>query len=211
MLRRTLLVAAAAAAALVGVGCDSNPGPIFPMTIGSVWHTESSTLQGTTTAALDTSETALTTTTVSESASLANGKGVVKLTSETTIHQFSPDSTYTATAVILLNEENGVIMTYGALDDTVGDTLMMSEPEVGQTWSPGLATSVVIGQEDVTVPAGTYKKAWKVKTITNIGFITLEMFSWYARGVGNVRNHYEATYEGQSQVFDEELTSATIK
>jgi hypothetical protein len=209
MLKAILTVAAASA--LLAVGCDSNTGSIFPMTVGSVWHTQSSVLDGATPDALDTSATVVTTTTVSEKDSLANGKEVVRFTSEATVHQRSPESTYTTTSVSLLREENGVILSYGALDDTIGDTLLMSEPEVGQSWSPGLATSLVIGQEDVTVPAGTYKKAWKVKTITNLGIITFDMFSWYARGVGNVKNHYEATYEGLTQVFDEELTSVTIK
>jgi hypothetical protein len=209
MLRGILPVAAAAA--LLAAGCDSNTGPIFPLTVGNVWHTESSLLEGQTGSDLDTSATTVTTTTASQKDSLTNGKEVVSLSTETTTRERSPDSTYTTTSVSFLREENGVIMFYGALDDTVGDTLMMSEPAVGQTWSPGPATSVVIGQENVSVPAGTYKKAWKVKTISNFGFLTIEIFSWYARGVGNVKNHYEITYEDQNQVFDEELTSATIK
>ena len=88
---------------------------------------------------------------------------------------------------------------------------MMSNPAVGQSWSQGPATAIVVGQEDVTVAAGTYKKAWKVKTITNIGGVTVQMFNWYARGVGNVKMHYEGEYQGYSQVYNEELTSATIK
>ncbi len=209
MLKAVLTVAAASA--LLAVGCDSNTGPIFPMTIGSTWHTESSLLEGAAIAALDTIETAVATTIASEKASLANGKEVLKFTNETTVHQRSPESTYTTTSYWLLREEGGVIRFYAALDDTVGDTVMMSEPAVGQTWSMGVGTSLVIGQEDVAVPAGTYKKAWKVKTVSNLGIVTLEMYSWYARGVGNVKNHQEANYEGRNQVFDEELTSATIK
>jgi hypothetical protein len=209
MLRGILTVAAAAA--LLAAGCDSNTGPIWPLTVGSTWHTESSLLEGPAGSDLDTAATATTITTASAKDSLTNGKEVVRISTETTTRERSPETTYTTTSVSFLREEDGVIMFYGALDDTVGDTLMMSEPAVGQTWSPGPATSIVIGQENVTVPAGTYKKAWKVKTISNIGFLTLEMFSWYARGVGNVRNHYEITYEDQTQVYDEELTSATIK
>jgi hypothetical protein len=209
--RRTLTVAAIAAAALTGIGCNPNAGSIFPMTLGSVWHTESCLLEGQTVAALDTFETDVTTTTALEKTNLTNGKEVVKFQSESTVHLRTPDSTYTTTSYSLLREENGAILSYGALDDTTGDTVMMSSPAVGQSWSPGPATAIVVGQEDVTVPAGTYKKAWKVKIITNIGGVTVEMFNWYARGVGNVKMHYEGEYQGYSQVFDEELTSATIK
>jgi hypothetical protein len=206
-----LIAAAIAAAVLTGMSCNSDAGSIFPMTIGSVWHTESCLLEGQTTAALDTFETEVTTTTALENDSLTNGKEVVRFRSETTVDLRSPDSTYTTTGYSLVREEDGAILSYGALDDTLGDTVMMSSPAVGQSWSPGPATAIVVGQEDVTVAAGTYKKAWKVKTITNIGGVTVAMFSWYARGVGNVKMYYEGAYQGYSQVYDEELTSATIK
>ena len=87
----------------------------------------------------------------------------------------------------------------------------MSDPEVGQSWSQGPATAVVVGQEDVIVPAGTYRKAWKVKTISNVGGMTVVMFSWYARGVGNVKIRYEGEYQGYAQAYNQELVSAAVK
>jgi hypothetical protein len=209
--RRMLIVAATAAAALTGMSCNPNAGSIFPMTLGSVWHTDSYLLEGQAAAAMDTFETDVTTTTALEKANLTNGKEVVRFRSESTVHLRTPDSTYTTTGDSLLSEEEGAILSYGALDDTIGDTVMMSSPAVGQSWSTGPATSIIVGQEDVTVAAGTYKKAWKIKTITNISGVTVEMYSWYARGVGKVKMHGEGEYQGYSAVFDEELTSATIK
>ena len=210
-MRRALIVAAIAAAALTGINCNSDAGSIFPMTIGSVWNTESYLLEGQAVASLDTFETGVTTTTVLEKANLTSGKEVVKFKHESTAHLHAPDSTYTATTYSLLGEKDDAILSYGALDDTTGDTVMMANPAVGQSWSQGPATAIVVGQEDVTVAAGTYRKAWKVKTITNIGGVTVQMFSWYARGVGNVKMHYEGEYQGYSQVYNEELTSASIK
>jgi hypothetical protein len=206
-----LLVAATAAAALTGMSCNPNAGSIFPTTLGSVWHTESYLLEGQAVAALDTFETDVTTTTALAKANLTNGKEVVRFRSETTVHLRTPDSTYTTTGDSLVSEEEGAILSYGALDDTIGDTVMMSSPAVGQSWSTGPATSIIVGQEDVTVAAGTYKKAWKTKTITNISGVTVEMYSWYARGVGKVKMHGEGEYQGYSAVYNEELTSATIK
>ena len=211
MVRRMLLVAAAAAAILTGISCNPNAGSIFPMTIGSVWHRESYLLEGPAIAALDTFETSVTTTTAFEKASLTNGKEVVKFKSESAIHLRTPDSTYTTTGDSLLREEEGAILIYDALDDTIGDTVMMSSPAVGQSWSTGPATSIIVDQEDVTVAAGTYKKAWKIKTVTNIGGATVEMYSWYARGVGRVKMHGEGEYQGYAAVYHEELTAATIK
>jgi hypothetical protein len=211
MVRRTLLVAMAAAAALTGMSCNPNAGSIFPLTIGSTWNTESSTLSEQTGGARDTSQTGVITTTALEKDSLINGKEIVKFRHESAIHVFQPDSSYSTTTYTLLREENDVIMVYSALDDTVGDTLMMVNPAVGQNWGQGVATAIVVGQEDVTVPAGTYKKAWKVKTVANLGIVTVEVLTWYARGVGNVKVHSEAGFLGSTEISDEELTSATIK
>ncbi len=211
MVQRMLLVAATVAVALTGVNCNSDTGSIFPMTIGSVWHTESYLLVGQTVASLDTFETGVTTTTALEKANLTTGTEVVRFKHESTVRLHTLDSTYTATAYSLMREEGDVILSFGTLDDTIGDTVMMTNPAVGQSWSQGPATAIVTDQEPVTVAAGTYKKAWKVKTIANIGGVTVQAFSWYARGVGNVKTHYEGEYQGYSQVYNEELTSATIK
>jgi hypothetical protein len=209
--RRMLIVAATAAAALTGMSCNPNAGSIFPMTIGSVWHTESHSLGGQSGGVLDTSQTAVTTTTALEKALLSNGKEVVRFRHESAVHEFDPDSSYSSTTETLLREEDDVIMVYAALDDTIGDTLMMLNPAVGQNWGQGIATAIVVGQENVTVPAGTYKKAWKVKTVANLGVVTVEVHTWYAKGVGNVKMHSEAEFMGSVEVIDEELTSATIK
>jgi hypothetical protein len=210
-MRKILAVAAIAAGVLTGTSCNPDAGSIFPMTIGSVWNTESCLLEGQATAALDTFETGVMTTTALERANLTNGKDVVKFRSESTVHLRTPDSTYTTTSYSLLREDSAAILSYGALDDTIGDTVMMSNPAAGQSWSQGPAVAVVVGQEDVTVAAGTYRKAWKVKTVTSIGGITVVMFSWYARGVGSVKIHYEGEYQGYSRVYNQELTSATIE
>ncbi len=211
MVRRTLLVAATAVAVLTGINCNPNAGSIFPMTIGSVWHRESYLLEGPSMAALDTFETSVTTTTAFEKVRLINGKEVVKFKGESAVHLRAPDSTYTTNGDTLLGEEEAAILFYDALEDTTGDTVMMSSPAVGQSWSTGPATSIIMDQEDVTVAAGTYKKAWKVKTITNIGGVTVELYSWYARGVGRVKMHGEGEYQGYAAVYHEELTAATIK
>jgi hypothetical protein len=206
-----LAFAAIAAATLTFVGCNADSGSIFPLTLGSAWNTESHSLGGPSGGVLDTSQTAVTTTTALEKAVLTNGKEVVRFRHESSVHEFDPDSSYSSTTETLLREEDDVIMVHAALDDTIGDTLMMLNPAVGQNWGQGIATAIVVGQEDVTVPAGTYKKAWKVKTVANLGVVTVEVHTWYAKGVGNVKMHSEAEFMGSVEVIDEELTSATIK
>ena len=206
-----LAVAAIAAATLIGVGCNADSGSIFPLTLGSTWNTESHSLGGQSGGVLDTSQTAVTTTTALEKALLSNGKEVVRFRHESAVHEFDSDSSYSSTMETLLREEDDVIMVYAALDDTIGDTLMMLNPAVGQNWGQGIATAIVVGQENVTVPAGTYKKAWKVKAVANLGVVTVEVHTWYAKGVGNLKMHSEAEFMGSVEVIDEELSSATIK
>ena len=108
-------------------------------------------------------------------------------------------------------EVGDTIFSYTSLDDTIGTPVMRSNPAVGQTWSEGSATAVVVGQEDVTVTAGTYKGAWKVKLSVSHGGLAFDIYEWYARGTGMVKVYYDASYGGSERVFDEELTSATIK
>ena len=210
-MKRILFLSTIAAVALLGTSCAPSAGPIYPMTIGSVWNMSSYTLYGTTLASFDTISTGARTNTALENANLSNGREVVKFKNDATIHYEALDTTITTTSYSYAAEVGDTIFSYTSLDDTIGTPVMRSNPAVGQTWSEGSATAVVVGQEDVTVAAGTYKKAWKVKTITNISGVTVEMFNWYARGVGNVKMHYEGEYQGFSQAFNEELTSATIK
>jgi len=209
--RQTLAVAAIAAVALTGTRCRLGGGPVFPMTVGSVWNREFYMLQGQAGSTPDTLETGVTTTTAVEKANLTSGGEVVKFRHESSVHLRTPDSTYMTTTYSYYREEGDVILLYTALDDATGDTVMTLNPAVGQSWSQGPATAIVVGQEDVTVAAGTYRNAWKVKLVTNVGGITVEAFSWYARGVGNVKMHGEGEYQSFSQVYSEELTSAVVK
>lgn len=208
---RVTVAAAIALLALTGTSCSPSTNSVFPLTVGNVWNTQFYLLEGQPTAPLDTYETGTTISSAVEKDNLTNGKEVIKLQTVSTVYVHSNSSADTTTDSSYLREENNAILSYTALDDTVGDTVMVLDPEVGQTWNQGPATAVVVGLEDVTVAAGTYKQAWKVKRTTSIGGDTVATFSWYANGVGNVKTHSESEYQGSSQVYDEELTSATIK
>jgi hypothetical protein len=213
-MRRILALAAIAAVALLGTTCNPAANDIFPMSVGSVWNMELCLLAGTTLATLDTVQTGTVTNTALEKASLTNGKEVTKFKNESsvTVRVGESTATHDTTTYSYMGEDGDAILSYGSLDDTLGDTVMMSNPSVGQTWTQGSsATATVIGQEDVTVTAGTYKNAWKVKLSSTTGGYTTEMFYWYAKGTGLVAVLYDYTISGFRQVFNQELTSATIK
>jgi hypothetical protein len=68
-------------------------------------------------------------------------------------------------------------------------------PRAGQTWSWTPADSVFdlkivekwIGEETIKTAAGTYK-AWKMQTITTGEDFEITSYTWYAPGIGAVRN-----------------------
>jgi len=210
-MRQTLVLAATAAVALLGTTCSPSTGPIHPMTIGNVWNMSTSTLHGTAIATLDTVSTATITRTALQKASLSNGREVVEFRDDTTTHTRTPDTTISTTGYFYMAEVGDTIKSYTSLDDTTGTSTLMSNPAAGQTWTEGTTTATVVGQEDVTVTAGTYKGAWKVKLSVRHGGLAFDIYEWYARGTGMVKVYYDASYGGSERVFDEELTSATIK
>jgi hypothetical protein len=68
-------------------------------------------------------------------------------------------------------------------------------PRAGQTWSWSPTESAFdlkivetwVGEESIKTPAGTYR-AWKMKTVTTGEDFALTSFTWYAPGIGAVRN-----------------------
>ena len=210
-MKRLLVLASVAAIALLDMSCTSPSGPIHPMTIGNVWNMSVSTLHGPAIATLDTVSTATITRTALQKANLSNGQEVVEFRDDTTTHTRTPDTTISTTGYFYMAEVGDTIKSYTSLDDTTGTSTLMSNPAAGQTWTEGTTTATVVGQEDVTVTAGTYRRAWKVKLSVSHGSLAFDIYEWYARGTGMVKVYYDASYGGSERVFDEELTSATIK
>lgn len=71
----------------------------------------------------------------------------------------------------------------------------------GRTWTwkgdvegkPGNSTFTIIGEEEITVPAGTFK-AWKVKTKTDdSGKTKATIYTWFVKGVGPVKIELDST------------------
>lgn len=207
-MKRLLVLASIAAIALLGMSCTSPTVSIYPMTVGSVWNMSIIMLSGPTAASLDTMETEIQTTTALEKAKLINGRDVTKFESDLTIHFKQQDTTVASTTYCYVAEVGDTILQYTDLDDTIGVPKMRSTPAVGQTWTEGSSgDATVVGQEDVTVAAGTYKGAWKVRRAAMIANI----YEWYAPGTGLVKMYYDTTVAGNQTVYDEDLTSATIK
>lgn len=91
-------------------------------------------------------------------------------------------------------------------------TVLLLPPQAGKTWSwiprdspvPATVTEEWMREESVRVTAGTFK-AWKVRTVTKRGDVTVTLFTWYAPGVGIVKIEREEQRgqlqrEGSSQL-----------
>jgi len=210
---RVALVAAGTCAVLVlGSGCPPNPPDIFPMTVGSTWNMDVVMIAGSTFQGYDTLETGTIAITAVADTNMATGQEAAKFSNELSVHASNPDSMYSSTSSSYYRESDGWILSYSSTADAIGDTVVMSDPEVGATWSQGDSISaVVVGQEDITVKAGTYRKAWKVKTTTNVYGEAVDTYMWYARGIGLVKVYSEHSLGIYSEIYNQELVSAAVK
>jgi hypothetical protein len=64
-------------------------------------------------------------------------------------------------------------------------------------------------EESVTVTAGTFT-AWKLKTVTTRGDLTVTLFTWYAPGVGIVKIEREEQRGGLQREGGSELVRYTV-
>jgi hypothetical protein len=73
-------------------------------------------------------------------------------------------------------------------------TVLLLPPQAGRSWSweppgerlPSRITETWVAEEEVRVAAGTFR-AWKLRTVTVRGDLTVTLFTWYAPGVGIVK------------------------
>jgi hypothetical protein len=214
VMRKLLVPAATMVIAMLGASCDSaGSGGIYPLTVGNKWTHDSYVLHGPTQSALDTLQTSSIVVDILKKDALNSGPSAFQVFSTSTIHWFSPDTNYVITGYSYMREDDGAVLSYESRSDTNPDTLAFEEMTVGKTWHDhrGLLVEVV-GQEDVTVKAGTYTGAFKVKYLDVYDSDTFPVYRWYAMDVGEVQTDYEFTPDvGFTQVFHSELASAAIK
>jgi len=210
---KKLLILTVAAVACFIVGCPSGTDDYFPMSVGSQWDYSGYMLYGTANPPTDTLQTMTTTTVAQAKTTLTGGEEVVPFQTTTISHTTFPIvTTDTSIGTSYSRESGDYILSYGSTSDSTPDTVMTTSLVEGKTWHNGSnSTALVVGKEDVTVAAGTYKNAWKIKYTSVSGSDTMEMFQWYAKGVGAVKTHYETSESGYNMVYNQELTSATIK
>lgn len=206
------IVIAAVIAALCAIGCDSvKPDNYYPMGTGSTWsYTMWSTLE-TTGESVDTMMTGTTEVEVTGTRQLTAGGDVAEFVSTVTSYTRLPmPDTTVEVDTQYVRDAGDYILAYESLDDAEPDTVLPADLAENKSWHANDSTLMTAeAQEDVTVAAGTFEQAWRVKIDLGSGS---EVKQWVANHVGLVKLHME--FEPQSGYKFEshtELVSSDVK
>ncbi|MEO0083598.1 MAG: hypothetical protein ABIK33_04355 [candidate division WOR-3 bacterium] len=198
---------------IIIIGCGLFGGPdYFPLKKGNIWKYAGMTTVETS-LGVDTTSKIFHTSEITADDQKIGGKKVFTMTTRDSILTFNPDTFYVSTNTSYLRETDNAILTYSSLLDNDPDTTLMTDLKENKTWRQIIGSDTVVytvlNKEDVTVPAKTYKNAWKIKAVWNSG---TPLYYWYADGTGLIKYYYE--YSPYSTVTIRswfELTQATIK
>lgn len=208
---KRLLLTATVLAILAFMGCDLFGGPAdySPLTVGNTWNRRSVGIIEMTDATPETAWTAENRSVVIRTDTLNSGLSVFVLAGTTTVHNMSPDTTYVLHDTSYVQETETAVLSYASKSATYGDTTLALPLEAGKTWLQSMGSVTVVQQENVTVPAGTYKNCWRLDASSGSSSVTLH--TWYANHAGTVRSELITTGTGYTSTFITELTSAIIK
>jgi hypothetical protein len=196
-------------AGLFVVGCDTSTD-YSPLAVGNVWNYSGYTTMTSTQASTDTTMSLTQRMEVIDTDTLNNGTSVYVMV-VTIVEDLSvPDTTITVVDTSYYAETDSTVVAYADKSSTEGQVTMRIPLEAGVSWSHGGSTTTVAEQEDVTVPAGTYKSAWRLD-VTNPAYPDMDSHGWYANKVGQVKTEMTNVSGGYTIHQVQELTSATIK
>jgi hypothetical protein len=209
---KRLLLLLPALAGLFFAGCDLFAGDdYYPLTVGNVWNYTGALTQTSTLASTDTVMTWQWRLEVTGTDTLNSGIAVFEVETQTETHMSAPyDTTFSDTSVVYWQQTDTCVYSYTDKADTTGSVIVRLPLEVGKSWTTGSMTTTVAAQENVTVEAGTYKKAWRLD-LTDSTSTTYSAHAWYGNGVGTVKQEQTSSYSGFTNHLVMELTSATIK
>ena len=162
-------------------GCGGDDGTnYFPLTVGNEWNYDMTmteiividTVTSDTTVVTATNECEITAETTLDN-STAVFEMISTMTFEDTLIPGFADTSY-------IEETEDYILMYDTKAATVPDDTMLALPlETGKTW----ADCEVMGQENITVPAGTFNDCWKIREVDNGD----TLYTYMALDVGMVK------------------------
>jgi len=204
------IVFAVIAIAIVATGCslfDFGGGDIMPLTVGSYWNMKSTM----TTTPVDTTDTVTvdylySRTEITEKITLGNGKEASVYKSGITDSLYVFDTLYSGIKYFI--KEDTAYFSYDSLNQTTGDYQGPVKVDIGTVWNSGTMKFEVTAKENVTVPAETFKNAYKVAMITAANDT---IWQWIASGKGNVKQSMTMTSSTQTTQLITELMAYEVK
>lgn len=169
---KKLLLLLPIVALIVGCGGDEEEeqGTIYlPLSVGNEWNYDVTA----TVTNPDTTWTGSFETEITAETTLDNGTEVFEWVQVMTIDTISGTDTF------YLEETENYILMYSSKTATVPDTFLALPLEVGKTWG----NLQVLGQADVTVPAGTFNDCWEILETSAHG----SAYYYFAADVGLVK------------------------
>lgn len=184
---------------IVGCGSDEEGTVFYPLSVGNEWNYNMSMTR--TTPTDTTVETGSDKLEITAETTLDNGTAVFEwvltITFDDTLVPDIIDTSY-------IEETEDYILQYDAKTDTVPSDTMLALPlETGKTW----ADYEVMGQEDVTVPAGTFNGCWEVREVDD----EFTLYVYWAPDVGAVRLNDNAVDADTTYEMLMELETYTVQ
>lgn len=145
---------------IVGCGGDEEGTVFYPLSVGNEWNFDMSMTETTP------SDTTVVTGTQSQEitaeTTLDDGTAVFEQRFITTM-EIDTLTTIVDTSIEYMEETEDYLLVYDNKADTMPDTVAALPPEAGKSWTVDHNTTAeYIGQESVTVPAGTFSNCWKM-------------------------------------------------
>ncbi len=212
---KKLMVITVTLVALLFVACDlfGKKEDYFPTNVGSKWEYEGYAITESTTDAPADTVYKLTATIVAEKKDkLSSGDEVIMMIQNSEVHYYQPSETsYSFVETSYVRETKDAVLSYDTKNDTTPDTTLVLPLKEGKTWHIyENVVAKVLSQEDITVKAGTYKKAWKIE-YTDTAASNYKEYFWYANNIGMAKAYGEWTWGASTVKSTVELVKATIK
>ncbi len=170
---------------IVGCGDDEEGTVFFPLTVDNEWNYDMTMTE--TTPSDTTVKTGTQSQEITAETTLDNGTTVFEQMFIMTIE--IDTFTIVDTSIEYIEETEDFLLVYDDKADTIPDTVAALPPEAGKTWNvDDSTTAAYIGQESVTVPAGTFSNCWKMVHIDS--GVTDTTYIYVAENVGPVKMNW---------------------
>jgi len=194
---------------IIATGCslfNFGGGDLIPLSVGNYWNmklTMKESMGGT----VVSDTTVYVRSEIIGKVTLANGKEAFAYKSGMANSSYSFDTMSVFT--IYITKEDTAYFSYVSLSQVTGDYQLPVKIDVGTGWYANDMKNEVTAKENVTVPAGTFKNAYKIAITTTTSNDT--SWEWVAPGNGDIKGYMQYGDSSYSSEMTYELTGYKVK